>query len=339
VIRLAAACAVALSTTLVLGMQASDPPLIADLGTLGHDVAVATAINNKMQVVGWMADNFEPFRAPFLWERGVMRELTGPPDLRLGDALDIDDRGRIVGFATDVATFALVAVVWEDGGVTRLPLPPGDRDCVGESINEQGDVLGSCATPDGAGVRFHAVLWRDGRIVDLAPLSTSGDTAPIALSDRGVVLGSFRTSEGLSSGNFVWTDGALTRLPPELFAVDLDDRGQIAGALRPSAGAGFRPVIFDRGTFVPLPPIADGVACWAATIDQRANVGGWCGLAAVVWVRGHPFPLPGLSEFATSVTDLNDRGDAVGYSTTPEGNAHAVLWAGATKRPPRQVAR
>jgi hypothetical protein len=57
-IRLAIAPAVALSATLVLGMQASDPPPLVDLGTLGHDVSVATAVNNRMQVVGWIADNF-----------------------------------------------------------------------------------------------------------------------------------------------------------------------------------------------------------------------------------------------------------------------------------------
>ena len=205
---------------------------VINLGTLGHDVSFAVAVNNKTQVIGWLADNFVPFRAPFLWEDGVMRELTSGPDLFLLDARDINDRGQIVGSGADVATFASVALLWEDGRPTRLPTPPGDVHCAAEAINGRGDVVGSCATPDGDAFRWHGVLWRDGEIIDLGSPSGAGETIPLAINNRGVVLGAFRTPEGFHAGNFVWADGVLTRLAPALVAADINDRGQIAASAR-----------------------------------------------------------------------------------------------------------
>ena len=292
-------------------------------------------------MIGWIADNFEPFRAPFLWENGVMRELTSGPDLLLLDARDINDRGQIVGSGADVATFASVALLWEDGQPTRLPTPPGDVHCAAEAINDRGDVVGSCATPDGDAIRWHGVLWRDGEVIDLGSLPGAGETVPLAINNRGVVLGGFRTPEGLHAGNFVWADGVLTRLDPALFATDINDHGQIAGAGPLPAGGGFGAVILDRGTIVRLPRPSDPVNCFAEAINERGNVGGWCGGSPTVWVRGELKTLPALSEFFASVTDLNDRGAAVGYSTapSPDNNSRAVLWPGAAKHPPSRIDR
>ena len=337
--------------TLVFGALAAFPAVpaapiatgdaIINLGTLGHDVSYAVAVNNKRQIVGWITDNFKPFRAPFLWEDGVMRELTSGPDLVLLGAGDINDRGQIAGSGVDVATSRQVAFVWQDGQPIRLPTPPGDLGCDAESINERGDVLGSCVTPDGDHVRSHAVLWRHGAVLDLGAQAGGQETVSIALNDRGVVLGAFRSPDGLWAGNFVWAYGVLIRLDPALFATDLNDRGQIVGAARLAEGGVRQPVILHRGTIVPLRAPTDGVPCWPETINQRGDVGGWCGSGPTVWVRGVPKMLPALSEFGTGVTDLNDRGDAVGFSTSPspDYNSRAVLWPAAAKHRPRLVDR
>ena len=81
--------------------------------------------------------------------------------------------------------------------------------------------------------------------------------------------------------------------------------------------------------------------CVAGAINKRGDVGGWCSLFATIWVRGQVRALPGLSEFFATVTDLNDRGDAVGVSTapSPDNNSRAVLWPGAAKQPPGRVDR
>jgi hypothetical protein len=260
------------------------PPTIIDLGTLGHDVSVAVAVNNKLQVIGWIADNFRPFRAPFLWEHGVMRELTAGPDLFLLNAFGINDRGQIAGSGTDVATSRSVALIWEDGVPIRLPTPPGYEHCGAHAVNNHGEVAGACAIPDGTDLRLHAVLWRDGEVVELAP--GAAETSAIAINDRGIVLGAFRGPDGLGAGSFLWNDGVLTRLDPALAAGDLNDRGQLAAWRRLSGAAGYEALIVDRGTIIPLPAPPNAVNCLGFVINSHADVGGECGGFAIVWVDG-----------------------------------------------------
>jgi probable HAF family extracellular repeat protein len=329
-VALAMGTAAALLPGALAAQEAKHADVVVDLGTLGHDVSFAVAVNDKRQVIGWIADNFTPFRAPFIWEDGVMRELTAGPDLFVLDARDIDDRGRIVGSGADVVTSRGVALLWEvDGRVIRLPTPPGDLDCGAEAINHRGDVVGTCLTQDGADFRFHAVLWREDTVIDLGAAGGGEQTVAIAINDRGAVLGAFRNPDGSIGGGFVWTDGLLTRLDPALFVADLNDRGQIAGTTRLSGP--FTAFILDRTTIVPLPILAGAVGCAGAAINRHAAVGGSCILTPVVWVDGRVRALPTLSEFAAGVNDVNDRGDAVGYSTapSPDNNSRAVLWPSA----------
>ena len=314
------------------------PDAIIELGTLGHDVSVASAVNGKRQVVGLIADNFVEFRGAFLWEEGVMRQLSAP-DLQFLEARDINDRGVIVGVGTDVSTFEQIAVRWEGAIATRLPAPPGDLHCRAEAINNRGDVVGSCGTPEAAGFRFHSVLWRDGAVVDLGSVPDAGEPTPLSINDRGVVLGYFQTPppEGSNAGGFVWRDGVFTPLPAGFIAAGLNDRGQIAGSRQLPPDLRFEPAVLDRGTIMALPvPSIPGfvVTCAALEINQRGDVAGGCSNFGTVWVRGQPRTLPGLADFVGHVTDLNDRGDVVGYATAADGNNHAVLWPRAAKEAP-----
>lgn len=314
------------------------PEAIIELGTLGHDVSAAFAVNDKRQIVGLIADNFVEFREAFLWEDGVMRQLSAP-DLQFLEARDINDRGVIAGFGTDVTTFELIAVRWEDGIATRLPAPPGDLNCTAVAINNRGDVVGSCGTPVANGFRFHGVLWRDGAVVDLGSVPGAGEPTPLAINDRGVVLGFFQTPppEGLNAGSFVWKDGVFTRLPAGFIAAGINGRGQIAGSRQVPPDLRFEAAVLDRGTILTLPaPSIPGfvVACGAHEINQRGDVAGGCSNFATVWVGGQPRTLPGLTDFVGNVMDLNDRGDVVGTATAADGNSHAVLWPRAGKETP-----
>jgi probable HAF family extracellular repeat protein len=232
-------------------------------------------------------------------------------------------------------------VVWEDGVLTPLPTPAGDAGCGGEAINDRGEVAGTCVTPVGDGVRYHAVVWRDGAIVlDLGSVPGVAGTIPIAINNRGAVLGYVPTPEGGSAGFFVWNDGVLTRLDPALTAVDLNDRGQIAAWARVPPNVWIEALVIDDGRVNRLPSRSSSGHCIAEAINGHGSVGGWCdGGFPVVWTRGQLRTLPGLSEFFGTVTDINDRGTAVGYATTPDGYSHAVLWPGAAKHPPSHVAR
>jgi probable HAF family extracellular repeat protein len=74
---------------------------MADLGTLpGVPGSLANGINNKGQVVGF-SDDFNGNNVALLWQNGVMTDMNNvvpPSPLFLLEALDINDRGEIVGF-------------------------------------------------------------------------------------------------------------------------------------------------------------------------------------------------------------------------------------------------
>jgi probable HAF family extracellular repeat protein len=87
---------------------------IVKLGTISGDFASnATGINDKGQVVGTSFDaNFSPAHA-FLWENGVMTDLSTlfPPGYHLYPTManKINARGQISGMATDLKTGAIHA--------------------------------------------------------------------------------------------------------------------------------------------------------------------------------------------------------------------------------------
>jgi probable HAF family extracellular repeat protein len=75
-----------------------------DLGTLGGNFTIPTAINNRAQVVGGATNTVsDPFgfgtqTRAFLWEHGVMRDLgtLGGPD---SFAEFVNERGQVEGFS------------------------------------------------------------------------------------------------------------------------------------------------------------------------------------------------------------------------------------------------
>lgn len=162
------------------------------------------------------------------WKDGRLRPL---PLLSGGNnsyAMDMNDRGQIVGFAdTDVydfdctapiagapfrstAGFRFQTVIWEPDGSVR-PLAPLDADTgVGfaTGINNHGQVVGvsgTCAntTPPPYVTASHAVLWRrDGTPIDLGSLG--GGSGATAINERGDISGTSTDTDGLPQ-SFLWT--------------------------------------------------------------------------------------------------------------------------------------
>ena len=94
-----------------------------DLGTLGGEISVATALSESGRVVGWSTTApdqvaFDPGTHAFLWENGQMTDL----DALGGDisvANDVNDAGQVVGVSITESGDPH-AVLWESGRIIDL---------------------------------------------------------------------------------------------------------------------------------------------------------------------------------------------------------------------------
>ena len=136
----------------------------------------ASAINNRGQITGFaettVSDSSCPASSPsktdspVIWEDGKARALPtvgSDPD---GEANAINDQGQAVGYS-GTCTTALHAVLWEENG-TVFPLPDLGTGGFAFGINNQGQIVGDVASPDGT--TFYAALWRNGAITNLRTL-------------------------------------------------------------------------------------------------------------------------------------------------------------------------
>lgn len=204
-----------------------------------------------------------------------------------------------------------------------LPLPGGLTSAV--AINDRGQVAGLV---DGT-----AAFW-DGRRLHTITMADPAETlvTVTALSGRGEVVGSAGAFGGEQHA-WRWRDGVLTTLPGlggSTGANDVNDRGQVVGD---AWGDGRQvPVRWEPdGTLNMLPALGDGTGNSLATaLDSEGRAAGysytggvmhaarWSAAGAVrdVSADGHSFGL---------VTDLNDKGLAVGTTVPPGLPQHAFV--------------
>ena len=120
---------------------------VTDLGLIGGDWAEAIVINDRGQVAG-MAQIASGDSHPFFWEKGAMSDLGVLGDDVFGAALDINNKGQIVGASgasiIDVTTSR--AVLWANGVIvdlqTRIPADTGWTLLAAAGINERGQITG-----------------------------------------------------------------------------------------------------------------------------------------------------------------------------------------------------
>ena len=232
---------------------------VIDLGTLGGALSRAWGINDRGQIVG--ETDVDPEWHAFLWQRGEMFDLAeaGPfnrafaingraeivghyqfdallwrrgilTNLGILSAVDINDRGVIVGNDTTSGTFH--AVVWNDGEVTDLGTLPGDTSSAARAINNVGQVVGESSGDDG----IHAFVWDDGEMIQLPGFLESSVWAR-GINNRGQIVGASYTDPNVMGGaarGVLWTNGVPTNLgtlpgQPLSSAAAINDHGLIVG--------------------------------------------------------------------------------------------------------------
>jgi probable HAF family extracellular repeat protein len=130
-----------------------------DLGTFGERLVSADAINDKGQIAINALDFSDRVHA-FLWENGTANELTVSYANVDVEALDINERGQVVGTVTNPSGSLFHAIMWNDGMPTDLNKlialsSVGWTLYEALSINDHGQIVGDGLNPLG---QRHAFL-------------------------------------------------------------------------------------------------------------------------------------------------------------------------------------
>ena len=178
------------------GFPSTDPFVwdsgkMIDIGSLGGNFGVPSALNNRGQVVGQSNLAGDQTSDPFLWDGERLIDLF--TDTIGGQPLTvnaINDAGQVVGAAA-FPNGAVDAYLWKDGAAVDLGTLPGDCFSQAFAINSEGQVVGqsfSCASNT-----VRTFLWENGSMVDLNALIPPGSglqlVEAIAIDDLGEIAG------------------------------------------------------------------------------------------------------------------------------------------------------
>jgi probable HAF family extracellular repeat protein len=220
-------------------------------------------------------------------------------------AVAVNNRGDVAGYA-EAASGAMHGVLWQNGVMRDLGVPPGASEVFVTDINSEGRISG--VTSDN-----HAVTWQDGAwsSVDLGgadarTINRSGDLAGTALVggvERGMVL-----RDG------VLTDvGALTGIASRITA--MNDAGHVVGRSSLADGNTSHAFLWANGDMRDLGSL-DRRNSVATAINNRNMVVGFAfddaaNVTGFLWY-GRAFPL--LADLGAAFPfGINDRGDIVGH--------------------------
>lgn len=212
-----------------------DAGVLVTLGKGGGTRSVATDLNDKGQIVGYIELGPNTTEA-FIWQDGSMMDLGslgGPQSL----ARAINNHGEVAGYSR-LANGYFHAFVWQRGAMTDLGTL-GGTSSMAFAINDRGDIAGFGDVPVAGGLeRSHRLfLWRRGVMTRLLPEGDSQvDVYDIAdLSDAGHLAGARMFSGSSTWRPFVWRDGVLIDLAgqDEGRAMSVNSSGEVAGYTGP----------------------------------------------------------------------------------------------------------
>jgi hypothetical protein len=138
------------------------------LRTVGYG-GWANALNNRSEVVGAFITTgnwWSPFYRACLWEHGRIRDLGGIAPSEVSEALAINERGQVVGYANewDEGPIGMYALLWENGEAVDL------SDCIDHDltfhlwaalyITNQGEIYAAGVTWYGETIMFRLTPGR-----------------------------------------------------------------------------------------------------------------------------------------------------------------------------------
>jgi probable HAF family extracellular repeat protein len=326
-------------------------------GLNAHGVVMGSSENGLVDPV----INF-PELEPVVWKGERIIRL-GTFGGTFGQANAINDRGQVVGFATNtiptpvsIAAFGCDvdlpvptesrAFIWDGGDIHDLGTLGGTDSCA-VSINERGQVAGYSFTDTSSNPPVHPFLWHHGTMSDLGTL---GGTFALtnALNNKGEVAGlSFLAGDSVCHPS-LWRRGQIIDLGTlggeNGIAESLSDAGEVVGEADLSGASGpcfngpqahhaFR---WRHGVMTDLGTQDDDPCSLAMSINAGGQVVGAstdCTTFqhAFIWEQGGPMVdlnsfVPASSNLTLTVATLiNDRGEIAAQGVFPNGDTRAIL--------------
>lgn len=248
----------------------------------------------------------------------------------------MNDKGELVGyvrFGEDVAPRR--AFLWRKGQLIDLGARIGHAETRASGINDHGDVVGSYSDD---GHEFHAFMLRHGRVLDIHGVPGEGSTLAFDINNkRQIIVGRTQRPELPNYANasfYLWKRGSATQLEPleaadGAFPNDLNDRGITAGISVGLESTAFRPVLWQDGTVMPLGLPEGAESADALAINNRGQVAvnvvthveERFFIRPYIWDEGEfiELQLMGDAPHGASLTGINDRGVAIGSTSTLRG--------------------
>jgi probable HAF family extracellular repeat protein len=325
-----------------------------DLGAFpGDNSSAVSAINAR----GWIAgfSQYGPIdpltgsahSVAALWEDGHMINLGTLGGGMDSVAIDINDRGQIIGFApnsipdsfdpfgfpTQLRTF-----LWDNGVMKDIGTLGGPDAFPGTRINDRGQITGSSyinfvPNPSTGVPVADPFLWEDGNMIDLGSFGGTNGSG-LTVNDRGQVVGQSNLPGDVETHAFLWDNGILTDLTTLGGTVSiptwLSKSGEVVGGSTNHGDQAFLAFLWKDGVMTNLGTV-DGDPCSEAnSINARNQVVGisaTCDFFAVqhafLWENGRMTDLNTLIPSNSGLqllfaADINDRGDIVGVGV-PHG--------------------
>ena len=168
---------------------------------VGDQDGFVQGINDRGQAVGSSGNCNNISLHAVLWENDTaipLKDLGQPGNA----AYAMNDHGQIVGYVSSADGTTIVASIWQNGGVTSIPILPGDSAAFATGINNRGQVVGSTFNSTGWS---HGFISQDGVLTDLNTL-IPGDShlfiiAASNINERGQISGMATVVTGPDAGN------------------------------------------------------------------------------------------------------------------------------------------